>query len=132
MNQRGDERRRAPRTGRTGDIVGARVRPGRDVAVINISSDGALIETSHRLLPGAVVDLQLDRSARRVVIRGRVLRCTVAAVAPTSLVYHGAIAFERPIGWCAADEPGEGNRIPGGDGGPVAGHRAVVTRTAEL
>ena len=56
-------------------IVRARIRPGYDVAVVDISAGGALIEASHRLLPGAGVELHFHGAgpvAERV--RGRVVR----------------------------------------------------------
>ncbi len=86
-------------------ILEVRVRPGREAVVINISPDGALIETTHRLLPGTAVELQLDSAGRRIFIRGRVLRCCVACVRPASLVYRGAIAFERTA--ASSNGPGE-------------------------
>jgi hypothetical protein len=93
-----EDRRLAPRSTHH-DIVNARVRPGRQVAVVDISSGGALIETSHRLLPGTSVELHVEQLERSVTVRGRVLRCAVARVQATSLSYRGAIAFDRHLPW---------------------------------
>jgi hypothetical protein len=38
-------------------IESARVRPGIDAAVVNVSAAGALLETRHRLLPGTAIDI---------------------------------------------------------------------------
>jgi hypothetical protein len=107
--ERAGERRRTcrRRTAEEHGIVGARVRPGYDAVVIDISADGALVETVHRLLPGTCVDLLLDIVEERIAVRGQVLRCSVAAVLPWSIVYRGAILFECSLAWLR-----DGNAVP--------------------
>jgi len=102
---KGDRRLAARSTNH--DIVSARVRPGRQVAVIDISSGGALIETHHRLLPGTSVELHVEQSDRRITLRGRVLRCAVSRVQPSAVSYRGAIAFDRHLPWFV-NEPARG------------------------
>jgi hypothetical protein len=80
-------------------IVSASVRPGHRARVIDVSAGGALIETSHRLLPGASVELQVETGTDRASVRGQVLRCAVVRVRPTWVCYRGAIAFERHLPW---------------------------------
>ena len=80
-------------------IVSARVRPGHRARLIDVSAGGALIETSHRLLPGTSVELQVDTGTDRASIRGQVLRCAVVRVRPTWVCYRGAIAFDRHLPW---------------------------------
>jgi len=92
------ERRRTPRV-RADDVVSARVRPGRQVRIIDLSAGGALIETSHRLLPGTRVELHVERSDRSIAVRGSVLRCAVSHVQASSLSYRGAIGFDRHLPW---------------------------------
>ena len=87
-------------------IVSARVRPGHRARLIDVSAGGALIETSHRLLPGTSVELQVDTGTDRASIRGQVLRCAVVRVRPTWVCYRGAIAFDRHLPWFV-DERGE-------------------------
>ena len=88
------------------DIVSARLRPGRDARVIDVSAGGALIESSHRMLPGAHVELQLQRAGRPPdAFRAVVVRCSVACVRSNAVSYRGAVAFERPIPWCSPGEP---------------------------
>jgi hypothetical protein len=64
-------------------IVSACVRPGHRARVIDVSAGGALIETSHRLLPGSSVELQVETNAERASVRGQVLRCSVVRLRPT-------------------------------------------------
>jgi hypothetical protein len=92
-------------------IERARVLPGREVALVNVSAGGALIETSHRLLPGSPVELHLATKERRVFVRGRVLRCAVARLGATAVSYHGAIGFDRLLPWFA-DERAVGYSVP--------------------
>ncbi len=80
-------------------IVSACVRPGHRVRVIDVSAGGALIETTHRLLPGTVVELQVETGTDRASLRGQVLRCAVVRLRPTWVCYRGAIAFDRHLPW---------------------------------
>ncbi len=80
-------------------IVSARVRPGLEVTVVNVSSGGALIDAAHRLLPGSGIELQLSTRERHVSMRGRVLRCSVARLYASQLCYRAAIGFDRHLPW---------------------------------
>jgi hypothetical protein len=80
-------------------ILQTRVRPGREVVVIDISAHGALIETVLRLLPGRPIELQIERSGELTPIRGRIVRSHVARVNASSVSYRGAIGFEKPLAW---------------------------------
>lgn len=80
-------------------IVSACVRPGHRARLIDVSAGGALIETSHRLLPGTSVELQVETGAERASVRGQVLRCAVIRLRPTWVCYRGAIAFDRHLPW---------------------------------
>ena len=93
------ERRAAPRrrTIREHGIERARVRPGREAAIIDISTGGIFIETRHRLLPGTTIELLLMLADRCTSVRGCVLRSTVACLRHGRVLYRGAIAFERPL-----------------------------------
>jgi PilZ domain len=87
-------------------IVSACVRPGHRARLIDVSAGGALIETSHRLLPGTSVELQVETGTDRASIRGQVLRCAVVRVRPTWVCYRSAVAFDRYLPWFV-DERGE-------------------------
>ena len=83
-------------------IVSTRVKPGRHARLIDVSAGGALIETSHRLLPGASVELHMESNKRVISIHGRVLRCSVVRVRATFVCYRGAIGFDRHLPWFEA------------------------------
>lgn len=85
-------------------VTGARVRPGHAVDVIDVSAGGALIQTERRLLPGSTIDLHLTTADGNVAMRGRVVRCSVARVRPSSVSYRGAISFERHLPWFAEED----------------------------
>jgi len=80
-------------------IVQVRVRPGQDVALVNVSASGALVESAHQLRPGSVIEVQLSTPEKRVAIRGRVLRCSVSRLWAACLWYRGAIGFEHHLPW---------------------------------
>jgi hypothetical protein len=99
------ERRNGRRRGRSEEygLVSARVRPGHDIEVLDVSSGGVLVESSQRLLPGATVELHLQPDAGPPhLVRGRVLRCYVARLHANLLSYRGAIAFEPTDGVLAS------------------------------
>lgn len=87
-------------------IVSTCVRPGQGARLIDVCAGGALIETSHRLLPGTSVELQVETGTDRASMHGQVLRCSVVRVRPTWVCYRGAIAFDRYLPWFV-DERGE-------------------------
>jgi hypothetical protein len=79
-------------------LVAARLRPGIDVDVLDLSAGGALVEGSFRLLPGVSVDLQLIATTACRLVRGRVSRCQVSAVDPfTGMRYRAAVVFDEPV-----------------------------------
>jgi hypothetical protein len=100
MSDTTPDRRRTKRFGgHDHGIISARVRPGHEVSVLDVSAGGALVEGACRLMPGTVVELQLETDRERAAITGRVLRCAVARLRSTSVCYRGAIGFERHLAW---------------------------------
>ena len=99
------ERRRTRRRGAGEHGATARIRPGHQVQLIDLSSGGALVEADRRMLPGSAVELQLQTKDRQATMRGSVLRCCVVRVRPASISYRGAIAFDRELAWFG-DTPG--------------------------
>jgi hypothetical protein len=128
MTNRTVERRQTARHRRVEDhgVVAARIRPGHDASVVDVSDGGALIETAHRLMPGRVVELVLERRTGATAVRGSVLRCAVAGVRPTSVSYRGAIGFDRALAWYADQSSGE-YRAPVGEKRPGTDFRAAAT-----
>ena len=74
-----------------------RLRTGRELRVLNVSSSGVLAESGIRLLPGTHVDVHLLTSTGRVLVRSRVARCYVAILEPDAVRYRAALAFDRHI-----------------------------------
>ena len=84
-------------------IVSTRVRPGHRAKLIDVSAGGALIETTHRLLPGSSIELHVETRSHRTNVRGRVLRCAIVLVRPSWVCYRGAIGFDRHLPWLLDD-----------------------------
>jgi hypothetical protein len=74
-----------------------RLRAGRELAVINVSITGALVEGATRLLPGTHVDVHVTAVQGRVLVRARVVRCVVWTVTADVITYRGALAFSTPV-----------------------------------
>jgi hypothetical protein len=74
-----------------------RLRAGRELAVINVSPWGALVEGATRLLPGTNVDVHVTAAQGRVLVRARVIRCAVWTVGADVVVYRGALAFSAHV-----------------------------------
>jgi hypothetical protein len=119
MTRHLSDRRAFRRAGSTEHrIVDARVRPGHPAAVTDVSPGVALIEVSRRLLPGSVVDLQVDTAQRRSTLRGRVLRCAVVRLRSTSVLYRAAIGFDHQCPWL--------------DGGASGGYPVPIRESSSL
>jgi hypothetical protein len=106
-----DERpdRRSARRRRTvhdHGIVSARVRPGREASLLDVSAGGALVETTYRLLPGSPIELKVATRERRASVRGGVLRSTVVGVRATGMCYRSAIGFDHLLSWFVDGETG--------------------------
>jgi len=86
-------------------IVSARVRPGHAAWIVNVSTSGALVETHYRLLPGTSIEFSVQTSDFRMLLRGRVVRCSVARVQATMIWYRGALDFDWPISWLNREPP---------------------------
>ena len=109
------DRRTAVRVRFTGGVLppAARIHPGRDVIVVDMSAHGALVEGVWRLRPGGRVELQLELDAREALVRGRVERCYVATLNhPTGVRYRAAIRFEDAVAFAAPRDLLDGYSIP--------------------
>jgi hypothetical protein len=130
MNRRQSERRDLVKDH---GIVAARIRPGREVRVIDASAGGLLIESEHRLLPGTMVDVHLEGVDRSTCVRGQVLWSCVADLQPSSVLYRGVVAFEFRLSWC--EEPcAAGYLLPVDErqGSGVGGHLLPTERHAQV
>jgi hypothetical protein len=79
-----------------------RLRAGRELAVLNLSPAGALVEGPTRLLPGTHVDVHIVTRAGRVLVRSRILRAFVSDLQANAVSYRGALAFDRLVDVAAA------------------------------
>ena len=94
-----NERRLAPRQVPGADDLLSRVRlrAGRELAVVNVSARGMLVEGSARLLPGTHLDVHVTTIEGRVLVRSRVVRAYVSSLTAERVSYRGALAFDRPM-----------------------------------
>ena len=86
----------------------ARIRPGREVVIVDLSCDGALVEGPWRFRPLSRCDVHLKVTGQDVHLRARIVRCFVARLERQEPVrYRTALAFDRavdlPERWDALD-----------------------------
>lgn len=91
------ERRQAERDHRCAGT--ARVRPGYDTTIVNLSARGVLVETRHRLLPGHWLDMRMQVGGHTRRVRGLVVRCSIWTLASAVAAYRAGIMFEYPQAW---------------------------------
>ena len=93
------ERRRGERwtPGPVDALSRVRLRGGRELVVIDISTTGALVEGTARLLPGTHLDVHVTATQGRVLVRARVVRCAVCSMTADVITYRGALAFAEPV-----------------------------------
>ena len=92
--------RRAPAADET--LARVRLRTGRELAVVDIGDAGALVEGTARLLPGTHVEVHVVTREGRTLVRSRVTRAWVFAVAADILQYRAALAFEARVNTAAS------------------------------
>jgi hypothetical protein len=94
------ERRRAERLAfRDGYLPPkARVRPGCEVVVVNLSSAGALVEGPFRFKPGSRCEVTLGLEGAETLVRAAIVRCFVARLEKLAPVrYRAALNFECSV-----------------------------------
>jgi hypothetical protein len=94
-----DERRVAVRKG-LADVPwlsAVKLSWGPEVALVNISSSGVLMETGSKFLPGATTDLHLTGPETALVVPVRFVRSEVARIDGLGVKYHAAAAFENEL-----------------------------------
>jgi hypothetical protein len=74
-----------------------RLRTGPELSVLDIGPLGALVEGTARLLPGASIEVHINTPAGRVLVRARVMRSAVSALASNLVRYRSALAFDAAI-----------------------------------
>jgi hypothetical protein len=93
------ERRASPRCAcsQRDRWAAARIRPGHDVQVIDLSSLGALIQSTARLVPNSHVELRFGGDGSRPTVRGRIVRSYVSAIHADVVFYRSAVAFDQRL-----------------------------------
>ncbi|HEY7500064.1 MAG TPA: hypothetical protein VH740_16200 [Vicinamibacterales bacterium] len=70
---------------------------GTDVALVNISTSGVLMETGSKFLPGSTTELHLTGPSTEMIVPVRFVRSDVARIDRLGVKYHAAAAFDREI-----------------------------------
>ena len=93
------ERRRAVRRSPEPDetLGRVRLRTGRDMTVVNISTAGMLVESVTRLLPGTRAEVHVVTRRGRVLVRTRVIRSFVWRLESDLVCYRAALAFDTDV-----------------------------------
>jgi hypothetical protein len=133
------DRRAAPRRTPAPDepLSRLRLRVGRDLAVIDLSHRGALVEGAARLLPGTHCEVHVVTGDGRQLVRTRIVRAWVCHVDAGSVRYRAGLAFDHtvdtsPVGYAIPDALVPAAASPGspyheiGAGHVVAGINRVV------
>lgn len=74
-----------------------RLRLGRELIVINISSSGVFLEGLTRLLPNTHTDIHIVTRNGRVLVRARVIRALVWRLERDRVCYRTALAFDTAV-----------------------------------
>ena len=93
------DRRRAARR-RAADLagqLGIRLSPDVDATIVDISSSGVRLETSTRLQPGALIDLEVIGMEGSVVVGARLIRTETVDRDGPDVKYRAAAIFLREI-----------------------------------
>ena len=100
-----DDRRASRRRGldEIPEVMAVKVQ-SEEVAVVNASRGGMLIECSIRLPPGTASQLEILRMEGPLRVRGRVVRCEVTRVSSERLHYRIAFAFSDNVDFIRDEE----------------------------
>ena len=90
------KRARRLRASEAGVVRPARLLPGGDADILNISNTGLLVENKSRLPIGSTVNVRVQGSSV-MGIEGHIVRSRVSAIhRDGTLTYETAIEFDRP------------------------------------
>jgi hypothetical protein len=80
-------------------IERATLRPGCLVAVIDLSANGAQVQSERPLRPGGQVHVRLAGHNATLTVTAQVVRCSIWTLHADSVIYRGALRFDED---CAA------------------------------
>jgi hypothetical protein len=94
-----DERRIATRVAHEelSWLSDARLAWDTEIALVNISNSGVLLESGSKLAPGSTTELHLIGSAASLVVPVRFIRSEIAKVDPIGVRYRAAAEFDKDI-----------------------------------
>lgn len=99
------ERRREGRLPREAlEIERATLRPGCLVAVIDLSANGAQVQSERPLRPGSRVHVRVAARSWTLAVAAHVVRCSVWLLQADSVIYRGALRFEEACGGVWGEE----------------------------
>ena len=78
------------------ELIAVKVQ-SEEVAVVNASRSGILIECGLRLPPGTAKQLEFHNLDGLLRVRGQVVRCEVSKVTRDRLIYRVAFAFNKEV-----------------------------------
>ena len=78
----------------------ARLVAGPDVRLVDVSRRGILLETDTRLLPGCPIRVRFVTDDATLILKGRVIRSSVAMVSGEGMVYRTGVSFDEDISVC--------------------------------
>jgi hypothetical protein len=84
-----------------------RLRTGRELAVVDISASGALVEGPTRLLPNTRTEIHIVTRQGRALVRTRVVRSLVWRLERDLVCYRTALAFDTAVDTDVDEQPGE-------------------------
>ena len=110
------ERRREPRQpANVLEIERATLRPGCLVAVLDVSANGAQVQSERPLRPGSRVHVRVAARNWTLAVAADVVRCCVWLLQADSVIYRGALRFEEA---CAAVWEEAAGMVPPPDAAP--------------
>ena len=93
------ERRAEPRLpAATLEIERATLRPGCLVAVLDLSTNGAQLQSERPLRPGSRVHVRVAARHWTLAVDAAVVRCSVWILESDAVIYRGALSFEEACG----------------------------------
>jgi hypothetical protein len=96
MDRAVEERRTEPRLAAAAlQIERATLRPGCLVAVLDVSANGAQVQSERPLRPGSRIHIRIAARGGALAVAADVVRCSVWIVQADAVIYRGALKFEE-------------------------------------
>jgi hypothetical protein len=116
------DRRREPRQpAKALDIERTTLRPGCLVSVLDVSPNGAQVQSERPLRPGSRVHVRVAARTWTLAVAADVVRCSVWIVQADAVIYRGALRFEEA---CAGVWE-EGVAPPLSEGPPIPVEKSI-------